>query len=227
MKFNYQFTHSKKQEILLIFSEFFFLIIYILTNIPSRIKFKKNVKRFIPNDLKVTILANGPSLENDIKNLPSSSQIFAVNTFPANDNFNKLKPAFMCWIDTMFIVNIENLSESLKVSVSKTYEQINKVNWNLVLFVPQSFKKKISSKIFNKNIKIITIPTIKYDFDCSIYLQLLSFLKLPPPRINVVVTAIYISLISGVKEVDLIGADMTQLIYSTSLTQSYEFHLNS
>ena len=211
MKFNYQFVHSKKQEILLFFCEFFFFIFQIFINISATLKLKKNLQNFFSKDLKVTILANGPSLESDLKKISPDDQVFAVNTFPINNNFNKFKPNFICWIDSMFQVDIEILSEPLRLSITRTFEQLNAIDWKLVLFIPKQAKEIISSRIFNKNISIVTIPSIKYDFESSFYLKLLSFLRLPPPRINVAVTAMYISIISGVKEIDLVGADMNRI----------------
>lgn len=211
MKFNYQLTHSRKQQLILLFSEFFFFIFDLIINYFKIIKLKNKLENLFVQKTRLTILANGPSLENDIKNLSIENEIFAVNTFPANDNFIKFKPKFLCWIDTMFSVDVNNLSEPLKYSILKTYEELNKIDWKLNLFVPSSSVKKITSRLSNKNISIISIPSLKYDYESSFYIKLLSFLNLPPPRINVLVTSIYLSLISGVKEIEIFGADMDRI----------------
>lgn len=207
MKINYQFVHSKRQELLLFFSEFFLFIFHIIIYFPIVFKFKNNIKKIFKRK-KIAILANGPSLNKDLAKIRLNYQLFVLNNFPSQKYFFKLKPKFICWIDSMYSSNINELSEQVKFPILKTFENLNKVSWKIFLFVPQNMKKKIKSKLINKNITLIAIPKIFYDFESSIYLSYLSYFCVPPPNINVGVTAIYISILSGARKISLFGADM-------------------
>jgi hypothetical protein len=218
MKFNYQFTYSKKKEFILFFSEFFFFIFEIIRHfIPTRV-FKESLKGLFISNFKLIILANGPSLENDLSRININSQIFAVNTLPTKSFFFKFKPKFLCWIDSMFWLDLASVDDKIQSLVSKTYIELNKVDWEIFLFIPKQAKKEIIKRIDNKNIKIFELPSLTFDFESSIYLRLLSKILLPPPRINVAITAIYIAILSGIKDIDLIGADMNR-IHSFNVNQ--------
>ena len=85
-------------------------------------------------------------------------------------------------------------------------------------FIPAKAVKTFKSRIKNKKIKIIVVPSISYDFESLFYLKILNYLDMPPPRINVVVTAIYIGIMSKIKSIYLIGIDMDR-IYSFKVDQ--------
>ena len=118
----------------------------------------------------------------------------------------------------MFWENYNRLSSSVKKPVIQTFLELNKVNWHIKVFIPNKAKKIFKSRINNKNIEIIIIPSLFYDFECTYYLSILNYLKLPPPRINVVITAIYIGIVSGIKNIQLLGIDMDR-IYSFKVDQ--------
>ena len=209
MKSNYQFSHSKKEELLLLISEFFLMIYELIVCLPLVIKLKYSLKNI--NKKKLFILGNGPSLQKDLSKIKKNSQIFAVNTFLSKKYFKLYKPNFLCCIDSMFWVDYKRLSSSVKKPVHKTFIELNKVDWHLTVFIPSKAKKIFKSRIKNKKIEIIIIPFLSYDFECSFYLKILSYLKLPPPRINVVVTAIYIAIISRIRNIQLLGVDMDRM----------------
>ena len=164
------------------------------------------------------VLGNGPSLKKDLKKINVNNQLFVLNNFPSQKNFFKLKPKFICWIDSMYSSNKKKLSNELRLSISKTFYSLNKANWKIFIFVTKNLEKKINSKLLNKNIKLIRIPKIFYDFESSICLNVLSFFYIPPPNINVLITATYISILSGIKKIDLFGADMN-LFHSIQVDQ--------
>jgi hypothetical protein len=208
MKFKYQFVHSKKQELLLFFSESFLFIFHVIIYFLIVFRFQNNITKIFKKKNKIAILANGPSLKKDLAKLRSNYQLIVLNNFPAQKYFFKLQPKFVCWIDSMYSSNINELSDQVKFPILKTFENLNKVSWKIFLFVPQNIEKKIKSKLINKNITLIVIPKIYYDFESSIYLSYLSYFCVPPPNINVAITAIYISILSGVRKISLFGADM-------------------
>lgn len=216
MQSNYQLSYSKKQNLIYLISEFFFLIYEIFICLPLSIKFKYSLKRI--NKKRMFILGNGPSLQKDLRKIKKDSQIFAVNNFLSKNYYKSYKPNFLCCIDSMFWADFNKLSLSVKKSIEKTFIELNKVDWQIKIFIPKQAKKIFKSRINNKNVKLITIPSLSYDFECSYYLKILSYLNMPPPRINVVITAIYIGIISKVRSIQLLGIDMDR-IYSFKVDQ--------
>jgi len=107
----------------------------------------------------------------------------------------------------MFISDYSRLSPSIKKSVQDTFNQLNKVDWNIVVFIPKKIKKIFQSRVQNNKVRIVTIPSLSFDFESSYYLELLAILKMPPPKINVCVTSTYIGIICGSKNIRLLGVD--------------------
>ena len=209
MKTDYQIIHSKKQELILFISEFFLFLYELLICLPLSIKFRHSLNHNNKNQL--FILGNGPSLHKDLSKIKKHSQIFAVTTFLSKKYFKLYKPNFLCCIDSMFWANYNRLSSSIKKPVQKTFVELNRVNWHMIVFIPNKAKKIFKSRIHNKKVKIIVIPSLSYDFECSFYLKIFSYLKLPPPRINVVVTAIYIGIVFKIQNIQLLGIDMNRI----------------
>ena len=67
--------------------------------------------------------------------------------------------------------------------MKKLFIELNKVNWEIKIFIPKQAKKIFKSRINNKNVKLITIPSLSYDFECSYYLKILSYLNMPPQEL--------------------------------------------
>ncbi|MDA7464830.1 DUF115 domain-containing protein [Candidatus Pelagibacter ubique] len=209
MKSDYQFIHSRKQELINLISEFFLFIYEIIVCLPLSMKLQYSLKKV--KKKKLFILGNGPSLKKDLSKIENNSQIFAVNSFLSKRYLKSYRPNFLCIIDSMFWENYNRLNISVKKPVQKTFEELNKVDWGMILFIPKNAEKIFQLRIKNKKIKIIIIPSLSYDFECYFYLKIFSYLKLPPPRINVTVTAIYIGIISKIKNINLLGLDMDRI----------------
>jgi hypothetical protein len=159
----------------------------------------------------IIIFGNGPSLEKDLLKVKKKSQIFAVNNYLSKKYFKTYQPTFLCCIDSMFWSNYERLSESVKQPIIDTFKELNKTNYSLIVFIPQKAKETFHTRINNNKIKIITIPFLSYDFDSLYYIKFLSYLSLPPPRVNAVVTSIYISILLGIKNIKLLGTNMDSI----------------
>ena len=85
MNFNYQLVHSKKQNLILLISEFFLLIYELIVCLPLSIKLKFKLKNI--KEKRLFILGNGPSLTKDLNKIKNNSQIFAVNTYLSKKYF--------------------------------------------------------------------------------------------------------------------------------------------
>ena len=118
----------------------------------------------------------------------------------------------------MFWSDFNRLSLEIKKPVKQTFLELNRATWCIIVFIPAKAVKTFKSRIKNKKIKIIVVPSISYDFESLFYLKILNYLDMPPPRINVVVTAIYIGIMSKIKSIYLIGIDMDR-IYSFKVDQ--------
>jgi hypothetical protein len=210
---NYQFFISKKKNI------FNFIIetpifIYNFFFIFQKIFLKKKLNKVFKKSLKTIILANGPSLSKSINRiklikLKKKTQIITVNTLPSKKFFFELKPDFHCMIDSAFLKNYSLLNKGISNSIKNTFKNLNRINWQLTVFVPYGSKKIIKKYLTNINIFIIELPSINYDFESSLYLKWASYFEMPPPRVNVTVTSVYLALLSGVMKIEIYGADMT------------------
>lgn len=230
MTFNYQFSHSRKQEILLLISEFCLLIYELILCLPLSIRFKYTLKN-INKKRSLFILGNGPSLQEDLKKIKKKSQLFVVNTFLSKKKFKFYEPKFLCCVDSLFYADYNRLSVDLKLPVKKTFEELNKAEWSITVFIPKKAKNIFKSRIKNDKVKIVTIPTLSYDFESSFYLKFLSHLRLPPPKINVVIISIYIGMILGAKNIRLLGVDSNSFHYfqtnqKTNETYTHYIHFS-
>jgi len=210
---NYQFFISKKKDIFSFIIEtpiFFYNFLFIF----QRFSLKKNLDKVFKKNIKTLILANGPGLDKSINKikllrLKKKVQIMSVNTFPSKTYFSEIKPEFHCMIDSAFLKNYTYLNKGIKKNIKKTFENLNRANWYLTVFVPNGSKKVLEKCLKNNYISIIEVPSINYDFESSLYIKLSSYLKMPPPRVNVAVTSIYLALLSEVRLIEIFGADLS------------------
>ena len=212
-KKSYQFVISKKKNLFILPIETL-LFIFNFYLIFKKNCLKKILTKVFNPSFKVIVLANGPSLFKSINNNKfirslKNNQLITLNTFPSKDFFFKLKPSFHCLIDSAFFKNYEFLAKEIKTEIIKTFANLNQTKWNLILFIPSGTKKILEKKIINNNIKFIELSFMNYDFESSLCIRLCSYLELPPPRVNVTVTALYLAILSGNKDIELVGADMT------------------
>lgn len=173
-------------------------------------------KNHLPiSDYKIDILVNGPSLKLDLKKHQNNlSNILVVNQFVKHESFTILKPKYYLIQDPYFWdVSIIGHWEEKRNS---TIESLNKnVTWKMMLILPRK-AKKLEKLIINSNITFkyyheIPLPdkiwsSNKYNF-LTKYLLSKNIIS-PIPR-NVLITAIYICIISNVKILNIQGADMS------------------
>ncbi len=111
-------------------------------------------KHIVSSDRRLIVLANGPSLNEDLERLSNedcSNADFAMMNFSINSPlFLKYKPKFYCLADNAFFKGDYCLSE-----VEEVYNKLDKnVDWDLTLVVSYNVKVvKEFSKITNSHIK--------------------------------------------------------------------------
>ncbi len=174
-------------------------IIYVLRheNLTPYIKQKNQPK-------KLLILANGPKLNECIKNgIPEieCSDIRVVNDFCRSELFFSVKPTSYVFADPFFF------SDEMNERHKQIWNAFSKVNWNMTLFVPYLAFTKMTKQILNPNIKICPYHPIPYEGWKSVrFLLYKKGLSMPRPQ-NVVIPSIFIGINEGYKQIDLYGVD--------------------
>lgn len=159
---------------------------------------------------KVAVLANGPSLKEVIPRLTGDEfkdvDFIVLNFFAFDDVFFQIRPQHYCFADPMFFEANHRIEE-----VRRLFSVLEKVDWDMILYIPASLYKSflLFSGLKNHNITITKVNCIDYTgFGC--FRNFLYKKNLTIPRVQTVaILAIYIGLCKGYSEVDLYGVDHT------------------
>lgn len=165
-------------------------------------------------ELRIVILGTGPSLEKDLESLRGSRNqfhFFAVNNFALSSAFKSIRPNYYCIVDSMYWRPSETLGKSVRMEIEKFYRYINEVKWKLILFVPIEALAHVRKRVINERVDVCGIVMSRYDFDSAFFGTASLSLGLAPPRVNVVLTAIYISILLKYKKINLVGIDMDRI----------------
>ena len=148
---------------------------------------------------KLIILANGPSLKENINEIVfKGKDISVLNDFYKSPWFKTLKPKYYVLADPMYFLN-----EGFFISFTK------EVDWNMFLYIPFYYWKKLD--IF-RNMNYTHIKVIPYHFEnfkgfsCLKYYLYKKGLCMPKVQ-NVLVASIFTGINMGYKEIYLYGAD--------------------
>lgn len=152
------------------------------------------------------IMGNGPSLrevlDNDLDKL-CQSHTMAVN-FAANaPEFFELKPRYYTLADPHFF------NPGHDTNVDRLIENINRVSWDMTIFVPRQALKKVRENINSTSVTVTGYNAI--GVEGWKWLTKLAYSRrwgMPRPR-NVLVPSIMIGAWLGYKEIYLLGADHT------------------
>lgn len=156
------------------------------------------------------VLANGPSLLLELKELQSdalflSSPKIVANNFVSSAAFMELKPEFYCLADPAFYKKGTN-NEKAKVIID---EINNKTMWKMNLFVPVEGYSIIQQQISNPQIHIHPISTILYMGYGRLKYRYYKRGIASPSFVNVTIMMEYILLNKGCKAIRLYGVDHT------------------
>jgi hypothetical protein len=155
------------------------------------------------------VLANGPSLKKSLEThyeKISKSELICVNTFSITDEFTKLKPSYYVMIDPFFW----NGKTEIILNTLKAIEE--KTTWELHLLVPQKAAKSAAMQQIVKNNKHVKLSPFNYTVFKGYENVAFWFYKKDlamPQSLNVAITAVFMSINLGFKEVYLLGADHT------------------
>lgn len=148
---------------------------------------------------KLQILANGPSLKNDIVGLGSSdADKMVVNYFYLSEYFSKLAPRYYVIADPLFF------NSDLGVCLLKSLEEI--VHWDMTLFIPIEQNNSII-KINNKNVRVVQYISNEYKGFTNIAHFLFKHNLAMPGAQNVTIPCIFLGINLGYKKIELYGVD--------------------
>jgi len=174
----------------------------------------KYSKGLVPTETQdIIILGNGPSLKENLEkdmNVLKKTNTFAVNKFCLTPEFHLLKPKYYLLIDPAFYIKKNTSLKFLELQKSIFDAFMQKINWNMTLFIPVRTDMKddwsnltmnnnhITTTYINSNnatgFKSVTFALYKYNFAM-------------PITQNVLVGAIFLSLNMGYKNIYLLGAE--------------------
>jgi hypothetical protein len=166
----------------------------------------------LKDNMDCIILGNGPSLKESLQSKKNyefiiSKPKFCVNSFPITDEFFKLKPEFLVFMDPFFWA--ENLSEPYITEVINIKENIKKADWNITIIMPIHAKKwNFFIDILSENISIKYINTdTSSENDFIKKANLFKSNKAMPQVQNVLIACLYVGINIGFKNLYIFGAD--------------------
>ena len=170
----------------------FLLLILLKTDLRNHIQKVENAGL-------ITILANGPSLKDDLENIDFNEGDFCVvNDFYKSPWYGKIKPKYHVLADPMYFRTDEDIQPF-----------VNAVKWEMILFVPYYGWKKMS--ILNKipSDFITVVPYHSVTFQGFEFLRNWFYKKglSMPITVNVLVAALFNAINIGYRRIKLYGAD--------------------
>ncbi len=184
------------------------IIIIRLPELISNRKQKINLK-----DKEIHILGNGPSLKNDFVRLKDSlkenSHVMCVNLFATSQEFEMIKPDNYIISDKKFFAdNVDDRISNIQEPVIKSL--VEKVKWEMILFVPYSCRKsnQVKKILINKNIQLRTFSYVPLvgGFEL-VNVFLFRYLLGNPPFQNILIPSIFQAIRMRVRTIYIWGAD--------------------
>lgn len=163
---------------------------------------KTNLRNHIPlikDAGSLTILANGPSLKDEIDKLDlTSCELSVLNDFYKSPKFRMLRPKYYVLADPLYVSDKESINGITQ-----------NLDWEMVLFVPFSFLKKAGPlrDLSCENVRVIPYNSNTYQgFECLRNFFYKKGLAMPRAQ-NVLVASIFTGINMGYKEINIYGAD--------------------
>lgn len=203
----FAWTELFLQTMVSLLSVLIFSRITVSKQFSSTLKFKRKKKTII--------LGNGPSLHTILDKsletlLSEDADLLAVNFFCLSTYFHRVKPSSYIFIDPTLYKTSKGEIEERK---AKMVECFQKINWDMLFFVPYSAKNSSLLKAISKNhfIKIVYLNIVPVKAFWRIERFLFKHnLGLPFPM-NVLNAAIYVMINMKYQNIYLLGADHSWL----------------
>ena len=193
---------------------FFDIVLLLAAMIYSVFKYKKvdtNAWDFDSFN-KIMLLANGPSLKNDISSVikeSSVSEVYVLNYFAITEYFDEIKPENYVLTDRMFWN--ENANDDIKKDNEELFLLLNKVDWKMNIICPDSGYKSISDRLAqNINIKVLKVHSVNIEFkNEKINLFALNKNIITPHFINGLVMVLWHAMHQKKQDIEIYGADFS------------------
>lgn len=165
-------------------------------------------------ETSINIVLNGPSAKRTFFNKEKSGECFMANFAACGKEFFIYKPEMYCIADPSFVgLGKAVVTEDMEFELKQFWNNLNKIEWNMRLFVPQFIYDKVINKINNDNIEVISFYATR--FRTSENTKLLNwFWKkniASPVCSNVAHAMIYISIQMGYGRISIHGLDFDRL----------------
>ena len=185
--------------------------------------FAPSIKSLEPARDRVFVLGNGPSLTKDIadyKDKLAREDLLMVNQSLASPLGFELKPKYYVLMDPAYfgILPGGDIDVEFARRVSELGEALNRVDWEMVLFVPYQHYRHLSKntskdvcenlcRCSNPNVRIVTFNAVElYSFKNlakAMYERNLAI----PSGINVLIASLCCMIAVGYEHIYLLGAD--------------------
>lgn len=183
----------------------------------SSFRVNKGINDCIARDKKhdqCIIMGNGPSINdlfNKQKDHLNDKDIFAVNYFGLTEYFDDVKPKFYVMLDpgVFEMRSYQDYGNQAK----KLLVKFNKINWNMIIFVPtQHVNSNLTSLINNTNINIIPFNSTPIKNSLRVIENILFRLNLGMPLPQTVINAvIFLAINLKYKNINLYGVEQSWL----------------
>ncbi|MBR8537381.1 hypothetical protein KDU71_17570 [Carboxylicivirga sediminis] len=186
-------------------------LVIVIIKLPEILSNRKQIKHFDANEIH--ILGNGPSLKNDFgtlkKLLSVNSNVMCVNLFATAKEFIDIQPNYYIISDKKFFADyVDERVTNIQEPTIKAL--VDRVTWDMVLFVPYSCRNssKVKRILVNKKIKLQTFSYVPLvgGFEV-INIFLFKYLLANPPYQNILIPSIFQAIRLRIKTIHVWGAD--------------------
>ena len=190
------------------------LFLFIGASIISLFKYKKitGTEWPHPKRVKSLLLANGPSLNDDIDKVlekRSLSVVYVLNYFAATKLFKEIKPEYYVLTDRIYWSN--NSSQAFQEDNKKLFHYLDQVDWNMNLICPNKGYKYIKNRLSNnRNIRVVKVNSANIEFkNEKINLFSLNLNITTPHFINGFIMVLWHALYRRKLDIEIYGADFS------------------
>lgn len=162
------------------------------------------------------VIGNGPSLTKSIPELlhkAKKADVVTVNHFSEDSLFGEIKPTKHVLLDSYFWA--DDAAEELIEKREKFYTSLKKVDWLLKLYIPSyADQNYVRSKVTNANVSLVffggcPVTHIPLKIPTSLTANLYETSNIIPPVCNVLIYGVYIAVLSGYRQIEIYGADLS------------------
>ncbi|MFH0761602.1 MAG: hypothetical protein V2A67_08885 [Bacteroidota bacterium] len=183
-----------------------------LIRVLLRFRFRNGLRRIEPVGDELFILANGPSLKQDLEEFPGlflNRQLLCVNQFVLSDEFERLRPQYYIFLDIGFFRD-KTIPRVAEVTHKVIDAFIAKTTWPLTIMIPAEGRN-------SRFCRELTASGIPVTFACFNRTRVdgwqpvrhclyRSQAGMPPPQ-NVLIGALMAAITIGYKRIVVVGAD--------------------